>query len=68
VGYEKRKGETNGNTHRCVAGASSCSEGLINADRFFRRTGLTSGMSCVFADNRSRIANCPDQFDLPRRF
>ena len=27
--------------------ASSSSEGLINADRFLGRTGLTSGMSCV---------------------
>jgi hypothetical protein len=26
---------------------SSSSEGLINADRFLGRTGLTSGMSCV---------------------
>src|SRR6266852_392676 len=38
--------------------ASSSSEGLINADRFLGRTGLTSGMSCVFADNCSRSANC----------
>src|SRR6266403_4000416 len=37
---------------------SSSSEGLINADRFLGRTGLTSGMSCMFADNCSRSANC----------
>ena len=30
--------------------ASNSSEGLINADRFLGSTGLTSGMSCVFAD------------------
>ena len=33
--------------------ASSSSEGLINADRFLGRTGVASGMSCVFADNCS---------------
>jgi hypothetical protein len=27
--------------------ASSSSDGLINADRFLGRTGLTFGMSCV---------------------
>jgi hypothetical protein len=44
--------------------ASSSSEGLINADRFLGRTGLTSGMSCVFADNsvEARIVWL-DQFD-----
>jgi hypothetical protein len=34
--------------------ASSSSEGLINADRFLGRTGLASGMSCVFADEQSK--------------
>src|ERR1700743_3120465 len=37
--------------------ASSSSEGLINADRFLGRMGLTSGVSCVFADNSNRSAN-----------
>src|SRR4030088_3106148 len=49
--------------------ASSSSEGLINADRFLGRTGLTSGMPCVFADNCSRSANCPARsIRLPRGF
>src|SRR6202171_1279676 len=49
--------------------ASSSSEGLINADRFLGRTGLTSGMSCVFADNCSRSANClARSIRLPRGF
>jgi hypothetical protein len=39
------------------------------ADRFLGRTGLTSGMSCVFADNCSRSANCPARsIRLPRGF
>jgi hypothetical protein len=55
--------------------ASSSSEGLINADRFLGRTGLASGMSCVFADN-CKIRNQPKaklldvravRFSEPRR-
>ena len=66
---EKRKGETNGNAIAVWLVASSSSEGLINADRFLGRTGLTSGMSCVFADNCSRSANClARSIRLPRGF
>jgi hypothetical protein len=37
--------------------ASSSNEGLINADRFLGRTGLTSGMTCVIADDCFRSVN-----------
>jgi hypothetical protein len=46
--------------------ASSSSEGLINAGRFLRRTGLTSG---IFADNCSRSSDClVRSIRLPRGF
>jgi hypothetical protein len=45
--------------------ASSSSDGLINADRFLGRTGLASGMSCVFAEQlqSKREIVWLDQFD-----